>query len=207
MLWPEPLHRDDFDSATLGLQWNFLSTPMEEFWSLLERPGYLRLRLRPHCLSEQTSPSFIGRRQQHIHFIAQAALEFIPQSGQECAGLALIQNNDFYFCLVVTSADAPVVRLIKRAQGIEEILAESPLNAGRIYLKIEAHAQAYSFCVTDEPDLWRPLAENVDGRILSTPLAGGFLGTWIGMYASSNGLSGTNTVDFDWFTYIGVDET
>ena len=52
---------------------------------------------------------------------------------------------------------------------------------------------------------WQLLAENVDGRILSTPVAGGFVGAFIGMYASSNGQSGTNYADFDWFEYVGLD--
>ena len=45
-----------------------------------------------------------------------------------------------------------------------------------------------------------------DGRILSTPVAGGFVGAYIGMYASSNGQPSVNTADFDWFEYVGPDE-
>jgi xylan 1,4-beta-xylosidase len=47
--------------------------------------------------------------------------------------------------------------------------------------------------------MWRALAENVDGRILSTPVAGGFVGTYIGMYASRNGQPGTSNADFGWW--------
>jgi len=206
--WLVPPARDDFDAPTLAPQWNFLRTPPDEaFWSLRERPGCLRLRLRPQRLSEQTNPSFVGRRQQHIHFAAQAALEFTPQGANECAGLAVTQNNDFHFLLVVTQAAGKVVRLIKRAYGQEEILAEQSVDAGQIYLKVEAHEQAYGFYLATEPSAWRPLAENVDGRILSTPIAGGFVGTWIAMYASSNGQPAANNADFDWFEYVGLDET
>jgi alpha-N-arabinofuranosidase len=44
----------------------------------------------------------------------------------------------------------------------------------------------------------------VDGRILSTPVAGGFVGAYIGMYASSNGHPSENVADFDWFEYVGM---
>jgi xylan 1,4-beta-xylosidase len=54
--------------------------------------------------------------------------------------------------------------------------------------------------------VWQPVAEGIDGRILSTPFAGGFVGTYIGMYASSNGQLSANTADFDWFEYVGLDE-
>jgi xylan 1,4-beta-xylosidase len=68
-----------------------------------------------------------------------------------------------------------------------------------------AHEQAYSFYVAGEPDKWHPVAQDVDGRILSTPVAGGFVGTYIAMYASSNGQPSTNSADFDWFEYIGTE--
>jgi xylan 1,4-beta-xylosidase len=201
---PEISAREDFDSSTLALQWNFLRTPREEFYSLSERPGHLRLRLRPQRLSEPTNPSFVGRRQQHIHFKTQCAVEFTPQNEHECAGLTLIQNNNFHFLFVITKATKPILRLIKRAYGKEEILAEQPVDAGKLYLKVEAHEQAYGFYFADQPDEWKTVAENVDGRILSTPVAGGFVGAYIAMYASNNGQSSTNNADFDWFEYIGL---
>ena len=122
--WPAAPSCDQFDEPALDLQWNVLRTPGEKFWNLSERPGYLRLRLRPQRLSEQTTPSFVGRRQQHIQFAAETAIEFIAQNEHECAGLALVQNPDFHFLLIVTKKDGPVVRLIRRAYGMDELLAE-----------------------------------------------------------------------------------
>jgi alpha-N-arabinofuranosidase len=203
--WPTAPGRDDFDRPTLAPQWFFLRTPRDDFWSLSDRPGYLRLRLRPERLSELVNPSLVGRRQQHIHFSAQTALEFAPQAEPECAGLALVQNNRFHYCFVVTRTAQLVIRLVKRAADVEEVLAEQPLAAGRCYLKVEAHEQAYSFYVADAPDQWKPVAEGIDGRILSTPVAGGFVGAVIAMYTSSNGQPSTNRADFDWFEYVGFD--
>ena len=48
---------------------------------------------------------------------------------------------------------------------------------------------------------WIPVFENADGQILSTPVAGGFVGTYIGLYGSSNGYFSLNHADFDWFEY------
>ena len=205
--WPTPPARDDFDSSPLAYHWNFLRTPPDEFISLSERPGYLRLRLRPQKMSEQTNPSFVGRRLQHTHFRVQTKLEFTPQNENECAGLTLAQNNNFHFLFIVTKETEQIVRLIKRARGNEEVLAEQPIGSGEIYLKVEAHEQAYHFYFANKSDSWRTLAENVDGRILSTPVAGGFVGAYVAMYASSNGQPSTNHADFDWFEYIGLDES
>src|SRR4051794_2151987 len=45
--WPRPDPRDDFDAATPGPGWLMLRTPRQPWFSLTERPGHLRLRLRP----------------------------------------------------------------------------------------------------------------------------------------------------------------
>jgi alpha-N-arabinofuranosidase len=206
-LWPAEPTCDHFDKPNLALQWNVLRTPHEEFWNLRERPGHLRLKLRPQRLSEQTTPSFIGRRQQHIRFEAAAAIDFVPQTDREFAGLALVQSPDFHFLFILTKRAEPVIRLIKRAYGVDAILAEEAVPAGPLYLKIEGNQQAYSFFAASEPDQWRTIAEGVDGRILSTPIAGGFVGTFIGMYVSSNGQPSSNSADFDWFEYAGPDES
>jgi xylan 1,4-beta-xylosidase len=205
--WPMVPAHDDFDSETLADTWNVLRTPREPFWSLTERASHLRLALRPVTLAEVANPSFVGRRQQHITFIATARLEFTPQSEHECAGLVLLQNNNFQFRLTVTldpESGGRIVQLIQRKQGEESILAQQALPDGPVSLRVTATGQAYNFAVGDSADNWQPLAEDIDGRILSTPVAGGFVGTYIGLYASSNGQSRTNHADFDWFEYHGV---
>lgn len=204
--WPVHPTRDDFDALTLAYEWNFLRTPREEFWSLRERPGFLTLHLRPQRLSEWANPSFVGRRQQHIHFEAQTAVEFSPQNSHECAGVVLMQNNNFHFRFVVTQGDEPIIQLIKRIQGEEEILFQQPFRPGQFFLKVVGHEQDYSFYAATEADKWQTIAKGVDGRILSTPVAGGFVGAYMGLYASSNGQPSTNRAYFDWFSYSGLDE-
>ncbi|MFN8381540.1 MAG: glycoside hydrolase family 43 protein [Anaerolineales bacterium] len=201
-VWESPLVHDDFNDATLAYHWNFLRTPREDFYSLTERKGFLRLRLRPQQLTEQTNPSFVGRRQQHIDFMAQTEFDFTAQIN-ECAGLVLIQSNDFHFRFVVTRENENIIRLIKRSHGQDETLATQPLPAGRCTLKVTARGQDYNFYFLTN-DQWKTLAENVDGRILSTPVAGGFVGAYIAMYASSNGQPSTNHADFDWFEYSEI---
>ena len=206
-LWQQVPAKDHFDDPVLAHQWNFLRTPREHFWSLSERPGYLRLKLRPQTLSERANPSFVGRRQQHINFSAQAAMSFSPANAQECAGLVLLQNNDFHFRFVVSQNENgnQVVQLIERKAGLDSTLTEQPINGSDFTFKIEAQGQEYQFFIAEETHKWQQVSESVDGRILSTPIAGGFVGTFIGMYASSNGQRSENFADFDWFEYISKD--
>ena len=83
---------------------------------------------------------------------------------------------------------------------------------------MEAQQQQYSFYyrLTDVEE-WEVLVENADGRLLSTDRAGGFTGTYIGMYASTQvdlnsvdsidqfhyEIKNSSFVDFDWFDYKG----
>jgi alpha-N-arabinofuranosidase len=203
--FPAPAACDNFETDGLAFQWNFLRTPREPFWSLTERPGYLRLQLRPQAITRWENPSFVGRRQQHLRFVARTVLEFTPQDENEAAGIVLLQNNDFHFRCVLTLEDGEtVIRLVQRRAGQEDILGEKPVSGRRLYVKVEAFEQDYGFFFATNPEVWETLAEKAEGRILSTDVAGGFVGAYIGMYASSNGRESENVADFDWFEYMGV---
>ena len=64
--------------------------------------------------------------------------------------------------------------------------------------------QAYSFYYAAFPETWIPIAENADGRVLSTQVAGGFVGAHIGLYASSNGQPSESAADYDYFEYAAL---
>ncbi len=205
--WPTLPACDHFESPGLALCWNLLRTPREEIYSLSERPGFLRIKLRPQTLMEMVNPGFLGRRQEYIDFSARTAMEFEPQSEFECAGMVLLQNNEFHFRLVKTLQDSQssskcVVRLIERRGGVDTILKEAATAPGRVYLKVEAYGQEISFYFAEQAEDWKLLAERVDSRLLSTPVAGGFVGAYLGMYASSNGKPSANQADFDWFEVV-----
>lgn len=202
--WTEPPTRDEFNTESLAYSWIFLRNPRNQFWSLTERPGYLRLRLRPEMVTEWENPSFVGRRQQHINFVAETVMEFEPANEQECAGLVVLQNSDYHFRFVLSlTSGERTIRLIKRQDGEDVLLAENQIGHNPIHFKVQARGQAYSFYVSSGGNDWQCVAENVDGRILSTTVAGGFVGTVIGLYASSTGQSSQTAADFDWFDYVG----
>ncbi|MBD3419213.1 MAG: family 43 glycosylhydrolase [Chitinivibrionales bacterium] len=195
--------RDGFDAQELALCYNFLRTPRERFWNLDERVGFLRLRLRPERIAEHVNPSFVGRRQQHIDFHASCKVEFEPDSATETAGLVLLQNSGFHFRVeICQSNEGRLLRLTKRYRNTEDVLASVPAPAaGPLVLAASARGQELSFMFGSNADCLQSLAEKVDSRILSTEIAGGFTGTYIGMYASSNGAQSENCADFDWFEY------
>lgn len=132
-------------------------------------------------------------------------MEYTPRSGDECAGPVLLQNDNFHIRFVVTRENEPAAVLIKREKGEDAVLARKPVPAGKLCLKITAAGQPFGFHAACEYENRLPVAEGVDGRLLSTPVAGGFIGTCVGMYASSNGKPSENCADWDWFEYCGED--
>ncbi|MBO2448839.1 glycoside hydrolase family 43 protein [Actinomadura barringtoniae] len=199
--WPAEPACDHFDAAELGPYWNVLRTPRERWWSLTDRPGHLRLRVRPESLAGDGNPSFVARRQQHRDFAAFTALDFTPGGENECAGLALIQNPGFHVLFVLTTGG---LRLVRREGGTDTTLAEHPVPPGPLYLGVEARGQSYEMRFAVQPGRWQRLGDPVDGRLLSPEVAGGFTGACIGMYASSLGRPSMSVADFDWFEYSGI---
>ncbi|QGH36554.1 family 43 glycosylhydrolase [Gracilibacillus salitolerans] len=205
--WPALPYADSFESEQLDDIWNFLRTPRGDFWSLTDRPGYLRLKAKQETIMEEENPAFVGRRQQHINFLVQTVMEFEPKAEHETAGIVLLQNHHFQFRVeVLLEGSQTFVRLVRREAGEDDIIAKEQVDHDKIYLKVEAQGQDYTFFYTTKPFDWQVLAENVDGRILSTDLAGGFIGAYIGMYCSGNGKDTANFADFDWFEYRGLEE-
>jgi xylan 1,4-beta-xylosidase len=197
--------RDEFEAPVLEKCWQFLRTPREAFWSLSERPSYLRLYAKPARMTDLASPAFIGRRQQHFDFTVKTVMEFQPEPGEE-AGLVLIQSNEYQyrFGLIFSAEEQTLqIRLIKCEKGMETVLAKKKFGGFRICLKIMARGQDYHFLYGSDSEADTILIENVNGRILSTDVAGGFVGTFIGVFASGNGKASSNHADFDWFEYEG----
>jgi alpha-N-arabinofuranosidase len=175
-----------------------LRTPRERWWSLTGRPGHLRLAVRPESLAEPANPSFVGRRQQHPGFAACTTVDFTPAHDEAVAGLALVQNHDHHVLLVST---AHGLRLIAREGGRDTVLAEVPAVPARLWLGVEAHGRWYQARYAVEPGRWLPIGPPVDADPLSSQVAGGFTGVYVGMYASGQGRPAEGHADFDWFEY------
>lgn len=192
---------DQFEGNKLSDKWLFLRTPSDKLYSLSERKGYLRLYTKPEHIKDLVNPSFVGQRQQHMSYEVSTVLEFEGHTKDEMAGVVLIQSNDYLLSYEKTMDS---IRLIKREKGQETELICIPFLSKRLYMRIIAREQALTFLYGECEDDNKVLISNVDSRFLSTECAGGFVGTCIGLYTSSNGKETCNYADFDWFLYRGL---
>ncbi|WP_245964585.1 glycoside hydrolase family 43 protein [Rufibacter immobilis] len=200
-------YREEFKSKTLPMYWLQLRTPRTPWYSLSQPAGKLTLDVRPESFNEKVNVSFIARRQQHVKGSASTVVEFTPQKENEFAGLVAFQNDEHYYTIGKTmKGSEPVVRLFK---ADNTVLAEKTLtskeNKQPLYLKVTFNGGSYAFYYATQKGKWLLLKDNVDGKYLSTRVAGGFVGVTLGMYATSNGQPSTNKASFDWFDYEGND--
>jgi alpha-N-arabinofuranosidase len=197
--------RDEFDSPVLQRQWLYVRVPKQPWADLTLRPGWLTINAWRTPLESLQNTSFLARRQQHLAFDASTELE-IPREKGVAVGLAAFQNENYWYFVAVrrhgaasesreasaagqqpAAAPHPLpleLFLEKRGGNQTETIARMALADGAsVKLKISANARAYSFYFDEDGDGWKPLRENDDGSILSTDVAGGFVGAFVGPYA------------------------
>lgn len=196
---------DNFEDEALQMQWNTIHPPVEPFYSLTERPGYLRLMTRPQVMEEICTPSFVGRRQRHKSFLAKTAMEFHPASDCEEAGIALVQDDRFHYLMVMKKkGTTPYLQFYKTENGCRTLVKETELkDSRRLYLSVQGNTTDYDFYYGYSESEMIPFLSGVDASLLSPVVNNGFTGVYLGMYTSSAHEPSTSYVDFDWFQYQG----
>ena len=196
--------RDDFDDDSLALNYIFLRTPKEKWYTIAD--SQLTMELRPETASGTSNPSFVGHRQQHHTGNVSVALGFQPANENEKAGLLAFQSETHYYLLAKSQQDGEsIVQLLQSSDDELQELASQPVGDGELKLEISFEGANYRFRYAESGGEWKVLQEGVDGKFLSTEDAGGFVGTVLAMYATSSGATSENTASFDWFRYQGND--
>lgn len=208
------IFKDDFDAPVLNYRYNFLRTVKTAWYDLAAKPGSLTISLQPQTCSVKENPSMVCFRQSHLKGYAATAINFTAANENENAGLMIFQNEShFYYLCTSVENGKQVIQLLKSTGNTvaaqPEVLVSKNIEskkARELLLKIEANGDTYSFYYATQKNNWQLLKGNVDGKFLSTKLAGGFVGCMYAMYATSNGLGTTNKAYFNWFECSNNDD-
>ncbi|GAB3653802.1 glycoside hydrolase family 43 protein [Hymenobacter agri] len=176
----------------------------------LSKTNGLTLRLKPETCAGTGNPSFVGTRQQHQFFTTETELNFTPKGDAEQAGLVVFQDEKhFYFLSKSTAGGKPILALLQSSvyPDVSNLVAQAPLKsaASKLWLRVEAAGDTYSFSFSENGKSWTTLKDKVDAHFLSTQTAGGFVGCLVAMYATSSGQPTTNSAAFKWLKYAGND--
>ncbi|MGW3354414.1 glycoside hydrolase family 43 protein [Streptomyces bungoensis] len=197
-LVPGPVEdgRDDFGLGELRPHWISVRDRPEELCTTKEQAGRLTLRARGDGLDEP-DVVFVGRRQQHLACRVRTRID--PAEGR--GGLAVRLDEEHHYEIEVSQGE---VRVLGRVGPLRTVVGSRPVPAGPVVLGVRVSGtpmrdartgpDTLTFGVEEQDGTFTELGA-LDGRYLSTEVAGGFTGRVIGMYAAAG------TVHFDWFDY------
>lgn len=190
-----------FTAAKLGPEWNYLYNPITANYSLSERAGYLRLKPTTIHVDGWGSPTFVGRRQQHIACVATTAVELTNAAVGDEAGLTTYMTHQYHYDVAVKQLadEKQAITLYYRLGAMGHTEKEVILPNGKVYLQVRADTDYYHFYYATDNQTFHELGK-MDVRFLSSETAGGFTGIYFGLYAASKAES-PGAADFEWFEY------
>jgi xylan 1,4-beta-xylosidase len=193
----------DFSESKLGFEWNFLRNPNPDNYSLVERKGYLRLKASPVSIDEVDSPTFVGRRQEHINFTATTAMELNDARKGDEAGLTVFMTNAAHYDLVLKQGEGKKrVLVLRYHMGVlNHTEREIEVPNVPIHLQVSGSSDYYSFAYSLDGKTFESLGR-MDVRYLSSETVGGFTGIYLGLFTTSAGKASKSYTDFDNFVYV-----
>ena len=188
----DPRHRDTFDSDRLDPRWVAVRRSPAEFASMTDRPGWLSLTGGADGL-DSPYPSMIARRQQHE--LTETSVRVDPGSARE-AGLTLYMDERHHYDVVIGGNEVGVRCRIGPASTTASTAA-APERPAVLFITTIVDRQAPDRVVLgyEDDSGHRHRLASLDGRYLSTEVAGGFTGRMIAMFAVDG------TAHFDEFDY------
>jgi hypothetical protein len=152
---------------------------------------------------DDPAATFVGRRQQHLSCRVRALAD--PAAGR--GGLAVRLDERHHYEIEVGDGET---RALARIGPLRQTLGTCAAPPGPTVLRIEVHAAEPGlgdlgqgpdtvYLGAEDPGGGFTAVAELDGRYLSTEVAGGFTGRVIGMYAA------VGTIRFDWFDYEALE--
>jgi alpha-N-arabinofuranosidase len=119
-----------------------------------------------------------------MRFEASTAVD-LPVGEHASAGIAAFQNENYWYFAGVRERNSHVEVFLEKKGGkdVATLASQRVKSASSIRLKVSADVRTYSFYYCAGEEGWKALKMNDDGLILSTGVAGGFVGVVLGPYA------------------------
>jgi len=207
--FPPAPARDDFESPSLPIDFQWLRTPHPEtIFSLTARPGHLRLYGR-ESIGSLFTQSLVARRQQSHCYSAQTRMDFEPAHFQQAAGLVCYYGGNKFHYLHVTHDETSgkhlrVMSALPDAAIGDAFTPPIAIPNGPIDLRVEVDDERLWFAYRLAGSAWQRLPQSFDASILSDeaqmPGTPNFTGAFVGMACQDMAGTGLHA-DFDWFSY------
>ena len=201
---------DDFDSASLALQWQWNHNPVDTHWSLSKRPGWLRLTASHVSGSLSESRNTLTQRTSGPVCSGFVKLDVGHMINGDYAGLAALQDqygfvgvkmsdNARFIVMSIASETTNTWQVGSYKTGVPELEVEAaPLNQSILYLRVD-----FNFAdAIDEADFYYSLYGNewikIGSTLKMTYRLSHFTGYRFALFNFATREPG-GFVDFDWF--------
>jgi xylan 1,4-beta-xylosidase len=174
--------QDNFSNKQLGFEWISLRSADSPFYQLTK--SGIELQALKVKLDSLEQPAFLGRRQQHTRFSSSA--EFTLPEAKTSAGIVALQSETAHYYFGVRQVDKGTELFIEQAnKRAPKVIYRKLIKdlANPIHLRIEGDAGKISFSYQNKQGKYKSALKNADAKMLSTEVAGGFVGTFLGIHA------------------------
>jgi beta-xylosidase len=138
---------DDFSATKLGLHWQWNHNPVDNAWSLTERPGFLRLKTNRVVENIYLAPNTLTQRMEGPACSGSICMDLSKMKDGDCAGLAAF-NSDTGMLIVkkkgkktVLEMQETTVELSDREKAVtkyeEKTIESVELKQNKIWLRID----------------------------------------------------------------------
>ncbi len=194
----------------LKLYWQWNHNPIDEAWSLTERPGYMRLKTARVVDNLNIAPNTLTQRMSGPECTGAISLDISKMKDGDICGLAAY-NGDSGVLRIVKKGGKTVLQLteeksvFKRPRNIErvdvEVLEEVKLSSKVVYLKVHGDfnpgRDMASFSYSLDGKNWKQIGREVAMRFDYTRH---FMGTKFAIFNYATKKLG-GYVDVDWFHF------
>jgi beta-xylosidase len=187
-----PQTSDEFDAPEPGRQWQWQANHDDGWFSLSERPGWLRLRTQcvPAAALER-APNLLLQKFPARSFEVETLLSFNPELPGDEAGLVITGRTSAALAVRHNGADRVVVF---RENGADRIIGITAAGEVKLRVKVEAGGICRFAHFTNEGH-WQPLPNTFQAS------AGDWIGAKVGIYSLTPNPIARGHADFDYFRF------
>ena len=191
---------DEFSSAPpLKLQWQWNHNPNNNFWSLTDRPGFLRLTNERTDGNVLQTTNTLTQRTFGPKSTGFVALDVSGMKNGDYAGMVALQNNYGFIGVKMSGGNKTIVRAQGKGFSANSTeLASVPLNQNTVYLRLDFdftnRVDDVYFYYSLDGNTWQAFGSKTD---INFDLEH-FTGYRFGLFSYATQSSG-GYVDFDFF--------
>ena len=193
---------DDFTKPSLDLQWNFRRVPRENTYELNSKNKTLKLNLSSKSFELRGQYNLMGFRQKETEFEYSTSMNFKPKKNLSEAGLSIFSQDDNYINFTIKKHNNKTLLNLSvkpRDQKLKYVKSLPVTYNENIILKVSSKESKYSYYYsTDNGNSFKKFTETAANLVLCK----GYIGTNLGLYASSNGAKTNEYAEFEWVKNI-----